>query len=121
MKKHRLHNRPELKEKRQEFRNNATSAEAVLWNHLKKSQLEGRKFRRQHSIGKYVLDIYCPAERLAIELDGLYHYTEEGIKHDDKKTAFLNGLGIRVLRFENEKVFDNIEIVLDNIRLYFKK
>jgi very-short-patch-repair endonuclease len=120
MKKRRLNNLPELKEKRQELRNNATSAEAVLWGYLKKSQLEGRKFRRQHSIGKYVVDFYCPKERLAVELDGVYHFTEEGIKHDSKKTDFLNSPGIRVLRFENEKVFENIDAVLETIRLHFK-
>jgi very-short-patch-repair endonuclease len=86
---------------------------------LKKSQLEGRKFRRQQSIGKYVVDFYCPKEMLAVELDGVYHFTEEGIEHDDRKTDFLNSLGIRVLRFENEKVFENIDAVLETIRLHF--
>ena len=121
MKKQRLHNLPEFKQNRQQLRSNATSAEAVLWNHLKNSQLDGRKFRRQHGIGKYVVDFYCPAEKLAVELDGVYHYTDEGMEHDARKTDFLKGLGIEVLRFENEKIFDNIDFVLETIRLCFKR
>ena len=58
------------KTKRKKLRNNLTPAEAALWNLLKNSQLEGRKFRRQHSVGFYILDFYCPSERMAIELDG---------------------------------------------------
>jgi len=68
---------------------------------------------------KYVVDFYCPQESLAVELDGVYHFTEEGIEHDDRKADFLKSLGIRVLRFENEKVFENIDVVLETIRRHF--
>src|SRR2546423_2273120 len=68
-----IHNMPERKEFRIRLRKNLTSAEATMWKILKSSKFEGRKFRRQHSVGKYVLDFYCPAERLAIELDGEAH------------------------------------------------
>ncbi|WP_255518216.1 endonuclease domain-containing protein [Fulvivirga sp. M361] len=70
MKKEPLYNKPELKKFRKELRNNGTSAEATLWTMLKNKQLEGRKFRRQYSVGYYILDFYCTSERLAIELDG---------------------------------------------------
>ncbi|MEL6536768.1 MAG: DUF559 domain-containing protein, partial [Bacteroidota bacterium] len=68
-----LHNRKYLKERRQALRNNLTSAEATLWIFLKGRQLEGKKFRRQPSIGNYIVDFYCPEEQLVIELDGGLH------------------------------------------------
>ncbi|MHA6250128.1 endonuclease domain-containing protein [Pontibacter sp. CAU 1760] len=64
-----LHNRKYLKENRRELRHNLTPAEAELWKHLQGSQLAGRKFRRQHSIGNFILDFYCSSEKMAIELD----------------------------------------------------
>src|SRR2546430_11027834 len=65
-----VHNVARLKPRRRELRRRLTIAEARLWNHLKESSLRGRKFRRQHSVGPYILDFYCPGERLAVELDG---------------------------------------------------
>ena len=62
-----LHNIRPLKKNRKQLRNRLTPAEAKLWSLLKNSQLEKRKFRRQHSVGPYVLDFYCPSERLCIE------------------------------------------------------
>jgi very-short-patch-repair endonuclease len=67
----RLHNLRWLKTRRRQLRRGLTPTEACLWTQLKKgSRLNGRKFRRQHSVGQYVLDFYCPAEKLAVELDG---------------------------------------------------
>jgi len=116
-----VHNKSKLKENRIELRSNLTSAEAFLWLRLKNSQLEGRKFRRQHSVGNYILDFYCPSEKLAIELDGMMHFTEDGLKIDENRTAYLNLMGINVLRFENAEVFDYTEEVLEKIKSYFKK
>jgi very-short-patch-repair endonuclease len=76
--KEKIHNVKQLKERRKQLRNSLTSAEAKLWGLLKDSQLENRKFRRQHSVGPYILDFYCPSEKLCIELDGEIHYTEAG-------------------------------------------
>ena len=75
-----IHNRPEYKDRRLSLRKKLTAAEATLWNLLKNKQLDGRKFRRQHSVGKYVLDFYCASEHLAIELDGEHHFLAEGMK-----------------------------------------
>ncbi len=111
-----LNNQPQLKALRKELRNNLTPAEAALWKALQRSQLEGRKFRRQHSFGNYVLDFYCPAEKLAVELDGRHHFSDAGFEADSERTKFLNGFGIRVLRFENKDVFENLEGVLQEIR-----
>jgi very-short-patch-repair endonuclease len=114
-----IHNRIELKVFRKNLRNNSTSAEATLWLQLKNSQLDGRKFRRQHSVGAYILDFYCPAEKLCIELDGADHYTGNGEAYDEERTKYLNSLNIRVIRFENKEVFQAIEYVLGRIRSCF--
>lgn len=105
-------NLPHLKTFRKQLRNNLTPAEATLWTFLKKKQLGGRKFRRQHSIGKYILDFYCPSERLAIELDGEVHNTIHQMEHDAERDLFLNHTGIKVLRFENKWVFLRTEELL---------
>lgn len=68
-----IHNRKYLKQRRKDLRNNATISEKRLWIALKKSQLKGRKFRRQHSIENYIVDFYCPSEKLIIEVDGNMH------------------------------------------------
>ena len=107
-----------FKARRRELRRNLTPAEARLWSHLQGKQLHGRKFRRQHSIGPYVLDFYCPARRLAVELDGAAHDHEDAQQHDARRTAFLASLGITLLRFENREVFENAEGVLLEISRY---
>ena len=113
--KSRIHNRKELLVYRRSLRNNQTPAEHLLWKALKNKQLQGRKFRRQHSIGNMIVDFYCPSERLAIELDGYYHYTLEGEKKDRRRTAFLKNLGIKVLHFENRDVRELPNSVLARI------
>jgi very-short-patch-repair endonuclease len=115
-----IHNKKELKDRRKALRNHSTSAEAALWILLKDRQIEGRKFRRQHSVGKYVLDFYCPAEKLSIELDGQDHFTEQGMDHDEKRTTFLKTCGIRIVRFENSAVFEYPELVISEIKKAFK-
>ena len=69
----RMNNQLILKTFRKELRSNLTPAEAKLWTYLKNKKLGGRRFRRQHSVGGYILDFYCPTEKLAIELDGQGH------------------------------------------------
>jgi len=114
-----LHNIRDLKENRKQLRNRLTPAEAKLWSLLKNSQLEKRKFRRQHSVGPYVLDFYCPSERLCIELDGAAHFTDGGYEYDSARTEYLDALNICVIRFENKDVFENTEGVLAEIRRNF--
>ncbi len=106
----------QLKGRRTGLRNALTSAEAVLWKSLQRSQLDGKKFRRQHSIGPYVLDFYCAEHRLAVELDGQEHLEFIGSEKDASRTEYLNRLNIRVLRFENRWIFENLEGVLETIR-----
>ena len=109
------HNRPELKPWRKELRSSLTPAEAALWKSLQRSQLNGKKFRRQHSVGPYILDFYCPECRLAVELDGQGHFNSMISEYDYRRGEYLKGLKIRVLRFENCLVFKNLEGVLHMI------
>ncbi len=115
-----LHNRPNMKQRRKELRNNAPPAEQRLWHMLKHRSLAGYKFRRQHSIGSYVVDFYCPAQKLGIELDGDTHYTPDAIRYDKKRTAFLNAHGIHIIRFLNTDIYQNpagvCEKILQSIR-----
>jgi very-short-patch-repair endonuclease len=116
-----IHNVPALKENRRMLRSNLTPAEAALWKILQSSQLNGRKFRRQHSVGPYILDFYCPSEMLAIELDGAHHFTSTGMENDQVRTSYLENLQIRVLRFEDKDVFEQTEEVIEGIRRSFKR
>ena len=110
-----IHNKSILKSRRKELRNNSTPAEKLLWSVLQHSNLGGYKFRRQHSVGAYILDFYCPSECLAVELDGDSHFTDEAIEYDRERTAYLNALGIKVLRFLNTDVYDNLNVVCERI------
>ncbi len=114
-----MHNKKELEPRRKALRNHGTSSEAFLWKHLSKKQLEGKKFRRQHSINNYIVDFFCPSERLIVELDGYGHQTPNGVEYDEKRTDFLEGLDYRVIRFENKMVFDNLASVLTEIKENF--
>ncbi len=115
-----LNNLPHKKDERRALRNNLTSAEATLWNVLKGGQLTGRKFRRQHSIGEFILDFYCPQEKLAVELDGAGHFTASGNLHDAARTEYLNAASIRVIRFENKLIWSDLDSVLHSIESHFK-
>ena len=115
-----IYNKKYLEQKRKDLRNQSTLAEVILWKHLKKEQLSERKFRRQHSIGDYIVDFYCPAERIAIELDGDLHFDEEIKKYDEERTKYLSELNIRVLRFENNEILFNLESSLNKIVEEFK-
>ena len=102
--------------KSKELRRCLTPEEAVLWTQLKSHKLNGSKWRKQHPIEPYILDFYCASAKLCIELDGQSHYTFHGSREDDIRTQFLNSKGIRVIRFENRLIWDNLQGVLDIIK-----
>ena len=112
------HNKKSLLSYRKYLRNHATPAEAYLWTFLKQSQLDGRKFRRQQSIGNYIVDFFCYEEMLVIELDGEIHNNQ--IEEDTERDQNLHSQGIRVIRFENRFVFEHIDQVLNEIKACFK-
>ncbi|WP_019946495.1 endonuclease domain-containing protein [Hymenobacter aerophilus] len=115
----RKHNLAHKKDQRRELRNNLTPAEASLWTYLQRSQLNGRKFRRQHSIGPYIVDFYCPAEKLVVELDGAGHYDVVGNARDVERTRYLEAQGLRVVRFENKDFWSHPESILTAIKAAF--
>ena len=98
-----------------ELRKNQTDAESMLWQLLRNRQLNGLKFRRQHPIDRYIADFYCHELKLVIELDGSQHFTDEGKQNDSQRTANLEQLGIKVLRFDNRQVLAETEGVLESI------
>ncbi len=97
------------------LRQQSTAAEQLLWRLLRNRRLTGYKFRRQHPVPPYVLDFYCDAKKLAIELDGGQHNTDEARAHDEIRTVFLNSRGIQVLRFWNDIVLTETDAVLEAI------
>ena len=118
--KQNIHNLKHLEALRKELRKSLTSAEATLWKQLQKSQLNGRKFRRQHSIKNFIVDFYCPKEKLIIELDGAYHLDFAQQIYDLERTKQLESLGFKVIRFENKLVFEHLQGVLNEIISNFK-
>jgi very-short-patch-repair endonuclease len=115
MKDANLHTKKALQHFRKELRNKSTSAEIAFWNLVKNRRLEGRKFRRQHSIGNYIVDFYCPSEKLIIELDGNRHGDYDKISVDIKRDEYIQNLGFKVLRFENKIVFQDPAYILKEI------
>ena len=104
----------EMKDRRKDLRNNMTGEEKQLWKQLQRSRL-GFKFIRQFSIDNYVVDFYCPAKRLAIELDGGVHSKASQQKYDKYRTRYLNVFNIRILRFYNSEITRDISKVLEQI------
>jgi len=106
-----------MKSFRRKLRKAMTSAEVALWLMIKDKQLDNKRFLRQYSVGRFIVDFYCPECKLAIELDGEVHLYQE--EEDMKRTEYLNSVGIRVLRFENFEVFDYPDRTLNEIKKYF--
>ena len=97
------------------LRRNMTDAERILQSYLKGKQLHGYKFRRQHSIGNYIVDFYCPELKLVMEFDGGQHADEHNIRYDEERTNYLNSLGIKVLRYWNNDIYEHIDGVIEDI------
>ncbi|NSW79627.1 MAG: endonuclease domain-containing protein [Chthonomonadetes bacterium] len=95
-----------------DFRHQPTPAEQFLWECLRARRLNGLKFRRQHAIGRYIVDFYCHERRLIVELEGDVHSTSEQQVYDAMRFADLEAQGYRVLRFRNEDLLRNPEAVL---------
>ncbi|MDT0646848.1 endonuclease domain-containing protein [Zunongwangia sp. F260] len=116
-----IHNKKHLENFRKDLRNNSTPAESFLWKQLQNRKLDGRKFRRQHSIQNFIVDFYCAEEKLIIELDGEIHNNAAAEEKDIKRTEVLESLGFIVIRFENKMVFDFLPSVLQEIKDNFRK
>ncbi|TSC76286.1 MAG: hypothetical protein G01um101431_907 [Parcubacteria group bacterium Gr01-1014_31] len=90
-------------------------AELLLWYYLRGKHLNGYKFRRQVSIGPFIVDFYCPRTHVAIEIDGDSHVTPSAVTYDVRRQAYLQSLGMTVLRFTNTDIYHNRDAVLDSI------
>ena len=111
-----LYNDPSTKLDRRRLRKNATDAERKLWSILRSRRMAGLKFFPQYSVGSYILDFYCPELRLAIEVDGGQHAAVYGQRHDAHHDSYFRELNIRVIRFWNNNVLQNIEGVGKRIK-----
>ncbi len=103
----RIFNKPHHKQRRQLLRGNQTEPEKRLWTILRNEQM-GKKFRRQHGIGHYIVDFYCPQLKLVIEVDGASHFTDEAQGYDQIRENFMLSLGIKTLRLNNHEVMTNL-------------
>ncbi len=104
-----------LKDFAKRMRSNPTKAEEVFWEILRGKKLEGYKFRRQHIIGQYIADFVCLETNLVIEIDGLIHQLPENVASDFERTAWLNKQGFEVIRFTNDEVLSQFELVIDKV------
>ena len=106
---------PQVKQERvSQFRQAQTPAEDLLWERLRNRQLGNFKFRRQHTINGFIVDFCCLEQLLVIEIDGPIH--QQQIEYDAERSEVLQQLGYRVVRYTNEQVMQNVEIVLELIR-----
>ena len=110
-----IYNRLPDKDKRKSLRNDSPPAERALWQHLRNRQLSGYRFRRQHGIGRYVVDFYCPEAKLAIEIDGASHEGADAMEYDGERQRFIENLEIRFLRFTNAQIHNHLPEVLATI------
>lgn len=110
------YNDPKFKYRRKELRQKETAEEKLLWAKLRGKQM-GYKFFRQYSVGPYILDFYCPEKRIAIELDGSQHVNNK--EYDQQRDNHMSLNDIKVLRFWNREVNDNIDKVLQKVALEF--
>ncbi len=99
-----------------ELREKMTLAECILWEELKMKKLDGFKFRRQHPIGIHILDFYCHHKKLGVELNGGYHDDENQKELDRIRTKILNRQNIKIIRFKNEAVINQLDSVLREVK-----
>jgi very-short-patch-repair endonuclease len=107
---------PETFIKARALRKEMTEAERILWHEIRNRKIDGYKFRRQHPVGQFIVDFFCAEKALAIELDGGIHDDKNVMEKDENRTAELERLEIKVIRFKNEEVFTDHKGVLRRIR-----
>lgn len=110
-----IFSRPELKSVRRKLRSNYNRIEVIIWRKIKAKQL-GHKFRRQHSIGSYIVDFYCPELKLIIELDGMAHDSDKQFCKDLARDDYLKGLGLHIMRYTSNQILKETESVIIDIK-----
>jgi len=109
-----VYNHKEYKTIRRNLRKQEVGAEKILWSKLRNKQQKFR-FRRQYGIGKYIVDFYCPKLKFALEIDGVTHFEDEEIRNDLIREKFLNRFGVKIRRYTNNDVYNDLESVLADI------
>ncbi len=108
---------PKNRKKRRLLRSQMTPAERRLWLRLRAKEFLGLKFRRQHGVGPYIVDFYCPERSIVIEVDGDVHAKElQGLK-DRMREEALRNLGLQIFRYTNDEILTNLEGVLEDLRV----
>jgi len=115
-----LYNLKYLTKTRKFLRNQPVKAEWLMWSKLKRKQL-GYKFRRQYSIGIYIIDFYCPELKLAVEADGATHSSNKEIIYDKNREEYLKKFGVKIKRYNNLEIFNNLEMVASDLKNYCDK
>lgn len=110
-----IFNRKDGKEKRRKLRNSMPNAEKMLWESLRRRQIVNKRFLRQYGVGRYVIDFYCPEIKLALEIDGNTHDSEDEKKYDKNRQSEIENFGIQFLRIKNDDIFGRIEDVIKKI------
>lgn len=105
----------QLKTPSRQLRKNMTEAERSLWSRIRAKQLKGYQFYRQRIIGNYIVDFYCAKAKLVIELDGGQHYSIKGLEKDKIRDDYIKEQKLKVLRFSDRDVFDNLNGVVEKI------
>lgn len=102
-----------LKTNARTLRKNMTDSELKLWSKIRRKQLHGLQFYRQRPIGNYIVDFYCPQAQLVLEVDGSQHMSGQNIKKDQYRDSYLKQQGVKVLRFDNLQVLNQIDAVIE--------
>ncbi|WMP16886.1 endonuclease domain-containing protein [Thiothrix lacustris] len=105
-----------LRDPARDLRKNQTDAENILWAKLRRKQLCGVQFYRQKPIGGFIVDFYCAAAKLVVELDGKHHTEESQMAYDQERTQQLEVFGLHILRFSNQSIFQNTDAVVATIQ-----
>jgi very-short-patch-repair endonuclease len=110
-----IHNKKSLLKFRRNLRIRDTYAEQIFWQQVRNGKLDGLKFKRQHSIGNYIVDFYCASKKLIIELDGSVHNSKDQKEKDQLRDENLKEIGFIILRFKNQEIITKIDQVKQQI------
>lgn len=108
--------KPEIFDRARQLRKDSTEAEEKLWKRLRNRKFEGLKFRRQHPINQFIVDFYCHEKRLVVEVDGGIHNDIEVKERDEGREAELQNFGLRIIRFKNEEIMNDMKQVLEKLK-----
>lgn len=100
---------------KRQLRSNMTGPETRLWSRLRARQFQGLKFRRQHGIGPYIVDFYCPERSIVIEVDGDSHAGADQIVKDKQRETYLRARGLRTIRYCNNDIMKNLDGALEDL------